>query len=421
MALTEPLLAMSALDPQSDAGDELGREALAAEATEALAASPQPTFTLASFWRSYGRTTLTILFWYAVSNTTILTTKWLFTNHFPFPLTVTSVSNGVAAVWAALVTFCCCRAQHEREGPLARHTITHYVLPIGLCTGMEIASSNIALKLLSVSFGTILKGGGPIWTFLWGLVFGVEKFGARLVACLLMMALGIALASLGEGGEFQLAGFTLQLFSSCLGGFRWAMTHKLLLNDDDEDEASGHRHRKMSPLRAILYTSPTTALFCIPLALGFEASAVESDAKVDSAHEVALVILTMLFVATLVFILLLSEYWLVNATSSLALSVAGVFKELLTIGGGLFFFSEHLDLLNVIGFILCQVGILMYVKLRYDSKSGDEDEQSTNEPYMTVDSSAHDTGFEQDQDFSQESSLSEVSNQSTVSEQMELT
>ena len=151
-------------------------------------------------------------------------------------------------------------------------------------------------------------------------------------------------------------------------------------------------------------------------------NAVESDAKVDSAHEVALVILTMLFVATLVFILLLSEYWLVNATSSLALSVAGVFKELLTIGGGLFFFSEHLDLLNVIGFILCQVGILMYVKLRYDSKSGDEDEQGINEPYMTVDSSAHDSGFEQGREFRQESSsLTEVSNQSEFSEQMELT
>lgn len=189
------------------------------------------------------------------------------------------------------------------------------------------------------------------------------------------------------------------------------MTHKLLLNDDGDD---GGGHRKMSPLRAILYTSPTTALFCIPLALGFEASSVASDARVDSGHEIALVVATMLFIATLVFILLMSEYWLVNATSSLALSVAGVFKELLTIGGGLFFFSERLDLLNVVGFVLCQVGILMYVKLRYDGKDGGEDAngRSGDGPYASVDSadsSAHDDAFGQDREIRHEGDLLEVS------------
>ena len=91
---------------------------------------------------------------------------------------------------------------------------------IGLLTVVEIASSNVALKLLSVSFGTILKGGGPIWTFGWGLILGVEQFGFGILVCLLMMALGIALASLGEGSEFELAGFCLQILSSCLGGLR---------------------------------------------------------------------------------------------------------------------------------------------------------------------------------------------------------
>ena len=77
-----------------------------------------------------------------------------------------------------------------------------------------------------------------------------------------------------------------------------------------------------------------------------------------------------------------------NATSSLALSVAGVLKEFITIGGGIFFFSERLDLLNVVGLILCQVGILSYVKLRYDSNDERENQQTAaNEPYMTMDSS----------------------------------
>eukprot|EP00581_Thalassiosira_minuscula_P008448 CAMPEP_0183707962 /NCGR_PEP_ID=MMETSP0737-20130205/4375_1 /TAXON_ID=385413 /ORGANISM="Thalassiosira miniscula, Strain CCMP1093" /LENGTH=301 /DNA_ID=CAMNT_0025935729 /DNA_START=32 /DNA_END=933 /DNA_ORIENTATION=- len=268
-------------DDDNSRGNIDGKEALAlsltTEMNEAMAASPPPPppssssaclTLLSSFRQRYGRTTLTILFWYLLSNTIILITKWLFTNHFPFPLTVTSVSNAASALWAAAWTYCCCCCQsrsakheeceREEEGPLSRHTITRYVLPIGLATGMEIACSNLALKILSVSFGTILKGAAPIWTFGWGLIFGVETFGSRLAGCLVLMALGIALASLGEGDEFDARGFGLQLLSGCLGGLRWAMTHKLLLNDDDEDNGEQHhRHRKISPLRAILYTSPT--------------------------------------------------------------------------------------------------------------------------------------------------------------------
>ena len=194
------------------------------------------------------------------------------------------------------------------------------------------------------------------------------------------------------------------------------MTHKMLLNDDEDDENRDgssnhhHSHHKLSPLRAILYTSPTTTLFVIPLAIGFESSSVASDAKVESAQEVILVIVTMLFVATLVFILLLSEYWLVNATSSLALSVAGVLKELITIGGGLFFFSEHLDMLNVIGFALCQIGILMYVRLRYDENDKEEDQQDSDEVYMTVDSSVSDgNAFGEQQQCAQQESFSDQS------------
>lgn len=379
---------------------------------------PAITSLIVEIYQQYARTIITILFWYTVSNTTILTTKWLFTNYFPYPLTVTSVSNGTAALWAAVVTFCCYRDSLEI---ISKKTLLGFVLPIGLCTGMEIACSNLALKLLSVSFGTILKGGGPVFTFIWGLVFGVEDFNLRLIACLLMMAFGIALASLGEGSEFELVGFTLQLLASCLGGLRWAMTHRLLLgttaaqtttnstrndlddenengelttpHDDDSNLHQDHNHHKMSPLTAILYTSPTTTLFVLPLAIGFEGSEVwNHDLQLSSSsgglHEILLVLSTMLFVATLVFILLLSEYWLVNATSSLALSVAGVFKELITIGGGLFFFSEHLDFLNVIGFITCQIGILMYVKLRYDTKTEQQNsqhqQQRRNKSYMSV-------------------------------------
>lgn len=306
--------------------------------------------------RTLCQTGLTLASWYCISSAIILTTKWLFNSHFPHPLTVTTFSNSITTVWALLIS----RIPRFRPEPLTRRQFVEYVLPIGITTALEIGFSNIALKLLTVSFGTILKGGAPIFTMLWGLLFRVETFSFNLLLSLLTIAFGIALASLGEGHSFSLTGFILQLLSTALGGLRWAMTHVLLKGADSD---------AMPPLTATLYTSPTTALCVLPFAVGLEAVPAWDRISNFDASEFRTVLLTMLLVASLVFVLLVSEYWLVNATSSLALSVAGVFKELLTIGGGIYLFAEHITFLNTVGFIICQVGIFAYMYLRYDPQN----------------------------------------------------
>lgn len=232
-----------------------------------------------------------------------------------------------------------------------------YVLPIGITTALEIGCSNIALKILTVSFGTILKGGAPVFTMIWGLLLGVETFSANICLTLLTISMGIGLAAFGEGHTFVLSGFILQLLATALGGLRWAMTHVLL---------KGSRDHRMPPLTATLYTSPTTAVCVLPFALGLEGKDVVERIAELVDNEFWIILGTMTLVGTLVFILLISEYWLVNRTSSLALSVAGVFKELLTIGGGILFFADHISFLNSIGFFICQIGIGAYAWLRYD-------------------------------------------------------
>jgi len=340
------------------------------------------------------QTTATILVWYALSNLIILTTKWLFNNHFDYPLTVTFFSNFVSSLWAAGLS----RHPKLRAPFPSKHQFRSYILPIGFLQALEIGCSNLALNILTVSFGTILKGSAPIFTFGWGLVFGLEGFSLPTVGCLVTIAVGIALASLGEGQEFQLVGFSLQLFATAMGGMRWAMTHKLLQqdttttehtqdtttentvlrreNDDFDDQPP--IHQTMSPLTTSLYTQPVTALCVLPVALGLELSSIwnmfskstddnNNNSDNHSNNIEAIIILsTMTGIATLVFFLLMSEYWLVKMTSSLSMSVAATFKELLTIGGGVLFFADKIYLLNVIGFCTCQFGIFFYVFLRYE-------------------------------------------------------
>lgn len=347
------------------------------------------------------------------------------------------------------------------------------MLPIGILTGFEIGCSNVALQLLTVSFGTILKGAVPIFTFGWGVLLGLEHFSYPISTTLLIIAVGIGIASIGElsllqgnWSKLDSIGFGLQLISSTLSGLRWTLTNKLLLthssnsigsssstgsghgggrsttdynavqrtsstttrtslpHDTAEDARSAEadagaggvgpartrtttspttthsttsntvisttKQKPLSPLAAILYTSPMTGLCVLPFAIFFEGKDVlqfifspnttdttdtidnnttdtttmmlnatsssvwnetettsvgfDSSSSTSTTTLTGVVVLgTMTFIATLVFVLLMSEYWLVQRTSSLTLSVAGVVKELLTIGGGLVFFHELID------------------------------------------------------------------------------
>lgn len=338
--------------------------------------STVPGSTLRSRAFVYFQTTSTLISWYCISSAIILSTKWLFTNYFAFPLTVTTYSNSLTTVWAFLVS----RHPRLRPEPLTRKQFQEYVLPIGISTALEIGFSNIALKLLTVSFGTILKGGAPIFTMMWGLFFGIEKFAFPLFFSLSTIAGGITLASVGEGESFALTGFILQLLATALGGLRWAMTHVLL---------KGSSSNAMNPLTATLYTSPTTALCVLPFALFLEGGSVWNRLVNDlKPGEFPVIIGTMTMVASLVFTLLVSEYWLVHATSSLALSVAGVFKELLTIAGGVMIFSDHITFLNGLGFVICQLGIFAYVYIRHESDSDLHDYIPASQTEMTEQSMA---------------------------------
>ena len=382
------------------------------------------------------RTALTLVFWFLISSSVILTTKGVFEKDFQFPLTVTAFSNTLTTIWAALFS----ARPRWRPKPLARREFINFVLPIGVATALEISCANKALNLLTVSFGTILKGGSPVFTMMWGLLLGVETFSVHVCTSLFVIALGIALAAFGQH-KFVLTGLILQLLAIFFGGFRWAMTQSLLKGPRDgesrgtrdgesrgtrdgasriprdgasriprDGESRGTRDgasrgtrdgasrgtrdgescHRMPPLTATLYTSPTMALCVLPVAIWFEGHQVAAKMTALEANELWIILGTMVFIGTLVFILLMSEYWLVNATSSVGVSVAAVFKELLTIAGGITFFKDKLTPLNAIGFTICQMGIGAYAWLRYEPDKKTEVSQGPASEVLLTDKVASD-------------------------------
>lgn len=311
--------------------------------------------------RRLARTVVVIFSWYCISAIVILTTKWVLSKPlrqdkhqlFPFPLIVTTFSNTLTTVWAFVFS-----RHHKLRPPiLTKAQLKRYVLPIGLITAMDIGLSNIALKILTVSFGTIIKGSAPVFTMLWGLIFGIEYYSSSVCAALFTISFGIGLAVFGEGSDFLLHGFLLQLTATSLAGLRWAITQVLLKGQGEP----------MPPIAAVLYTSPATALCIAPFAAIVELPSAIQHLQRLQQRELWILLVLLSIIGTLVFVLLVSEYWLVSDTSSLALSVAAVFKELMTIMGGILIFKDNFTPLNIAGFVTCQAGIGAYVFLRYNA------------------------------------------------------
>lgn len=124
--------------------------------------------------------------------------------------------------------------------------------------------------------------------------------------------------------------------------------------------ASDVQEPRPTPITTILQCSPSSIATTVPLVLWFELEpllAAPFWRHPDILRELGCYLLV---VALLVFMLMYSEYLLVQLTSSLTLSVAGILKELLCILGAIVLFRDTFTPLNTLGFCLCAVGILVY-------------------------------------------------------------
>ncbi len=76
-------------------------------------------------------------------------------------------------------------------------------------------------------------------------------------------------------------------------------------------------------------------------------------------------LLLSIFGSCIAFCLVMSEFLLVKSTSSVTMSVAGIFKEICTIVVAVLIAGERLTNLNIAGLSVSIVGIIYYNILKY--------------------------------------------------------
>lgn len=170
------------------------------------------------------------------------------------------------------------------------------------------------------------------------------------------MTFGVVLMVFGEV-EFKLGGFVLVISAAFFSGLRWSLTQILLLRNPATS----------NPFSSILFLSPVMFVLLFALAIPVEGfGPLWEGLKLLSAEWGPIwTPLFLLFPGCIAFLMIASEFALLQRTSVVTLSIAGIFKEVVTISAASIVFDDKLTPINFVGLAttIAAIGAYNYIKI----------------------------------------------------------
>ncbi|XP_053099297.1 solute carrier family 35 member C2 isoform X4 [Hemicordylus capensis] len=302
-----------------------------------------------------------VLLYYGFSIGITFYNKWLMKS-FGFPLFMTLLHLLVIFALSGLARRCCC-AKRPARVVLPWAGYLRQVAPAALSTALDVGLSNWSFLYITVSLYTMTKSSAVLFILLFSLAFKLEEPRAALILVVLLIAGGLFLFTY-KATQFDLEGFALVLGASFLGGIRWTLTQMLL-----QKEELGLKH----PIDTMFHLQPAMFLGLFPLFAAFEGLSLAASEKLfrfQQAERLLGLLGKLALGGVLAFGLGFSEFLLVSRTSSLALSVSGIFKEVCTLLLAAQLTGDRLSPWNWLGCVLCLLGISLHVALKALSARG---------------------------------------------------
>ncbi|KAI0014271.1 triose-phosphate transporter family-domain-containing protein [Xylariaceae sp. FL0662B] len=355
-----------------------------------------------------------IALWYLFSLSISLYNKWMFDSgqlNFAFPLFTTATHMLVQFSLATLVLYFIPslrpngapynsdlgRSRHESEPERSVMTKMFYLTRIGPCgaaTGLDIGLGNTSLKFITLTFYTMCKSSSLAFVLIFAFLFRLETPTWKLVAIIATMTMGVVMMVAGEV-EFQLGGFILVISAAFFSGFRWGLTQILLLRNPATS----------NPFSSIFFLAPVMFLTLIIIALPVEGffELIEGLKALSNEWGAVRTPLILLFPGTIAFLMTASEFALLQRSSVVTLSIAGIFKEVVTISAAALVFDDSLTPINISGLVVTIGAIAAYnwiklSKMRSEAQmdvhnKGYQQAQSGESSDRTSDSDEEDTGL----------------------------
>ncbi|CDQ72876.1 solute carrier family 35 member C2 [Oncorhynchus mykiss] len=237
------------------------------------------------------------------------------------------------------------------------------VAPVAIATALDIGLSNWSFLFITISLYTMTKSSAVLFILFFSLVFKLEHPNPYLIVVVLLIASGLFMFTF-KSTQFNLKGFIMVLLASFIGGIRWTLTQVLMQKAE---------LGLQNPIDTMYHLQPLMFMGLFPLFLFNEGLSLSTSEKLFRVNELSPLLYTLVMLSiggSLAFGLGFSEFLLVSKTSSLTLSIAGIFKEACTLLLAAGLMGDRMSGLNLMGFAVCVSGISLHVGLKtYYSKS----------------------------------------------------
>ncbi|KAM9855524.1 solute carrier family 35 member C2-like [Aulostomus maculatus] len=308
------------------------------------------------------RTVGLVLLYYTFSIGITFYNKWLMKG-FHYPLFMTLVHLALNFCLSALTR----QAMQCWTGkPRILLSWTDYlqkVAPTALATALDIGLSNWSFLFITISLYTMTKSSAVLFILFFSLVFKLEEPNPFLILVVLLISSGLFMFTF-QSTQFNLEGFIMVLLASFIGGIRWTLTQVLMQKAE---------LGLQNPIDTMYHLQPLMFLGLFPLFLYNEGLSLSTSDKLFRETELSPLLYSLFLLSiggSLAFGLGFSEFLLVSRTSSLTLSISGIFKEVCTLLLAAALMGDKMSTLNWLGFAVCLCGISLHVGLKaYYSKN----------------------------------------------------
>lgn len=308
------------------------------------------------------RTVGLVLFYYIFSIGITFYNKWLMKG-FHYPLFMTLVHLTIIFCLSTLTRHAVHCWTGKSRVVLSWRDYLVKVAPTALATALDIGLSNWSFLFITISLYTMTKSSAVLFILFFSLIFKLEQPNPFLIVVVVLIASGLFMFTF-ESTQFNMTGFLMVLLASFIGGIRWTLTQVLMQKAE---------LGLQNPVDTMYHLQPLMFMGLFPLFLYNEAVSLSTSEKLFRVTELPPLLYSLLTLSaggSLAFGLCFSEFLLVSRTSSLTLSIAGIFKEVCTLLLAAGLMGDKMDGINWLGFAVCLSGIALHVGLKtYYSKN----------------------------------------------------
>lgn len=234
------------------------------------------------------------------------------------------------------------------------------------------------------------KSSSLAFVLMFAFAFRLETLSWRLIAIIATMTAGVVMMVAGEV-EFSTLGFILVISAAFFSGFRWGLTQILLLRNPATS----------NPFSSIFFLAPVMFLSLLILAIPVEGFPALWQGLIILVEKKGVFLgpAVLLFPGMIAFCMTAAEFALLQRSSVVTLSIAGIFKEVVTISAAGIIFGDKLTPVNISGLVVTIGTIAAYNwikvrKMREDAlKEAHKDRPNTDD---------HDSGSDADGESEEE-------------------